>query len=283
MTKPLSPEEYAEPRCLLGDERWGSSPAVIPVPQGRIIEKLDEYLARRDYESAEKHLLYWLEEARRGRDERGRLLICNELVGHYRKNGKREEALRFAEEALGLVKALGYEGSVTGGTARVNAATAYSAFGESGKALELFRLARQDYAEGRAEPALLGGLYNNMALACKDQGLYEEAFALFRQALDTMGRVPGSRPEQAVTCLNMADAVSARDGQEAGESEIFSLVDRAWELVQDKATPRNGYYAFVCEKCAPSFSYYGYFLAAKELTEEAERIYAGSGTEPGVF
>ena len=53
MTKPLSPEDYAEPRCLLGDERWGSSPAVIPVPQGRIIEKLDEYLARRDYESAE--------------------------------------------------------------------------------------------------------------------------------------------------------------------------------------------------------------------------------------
>ena len=76
MTKPISPEDYAEPRCLLGDERWGSSPAVIPVPQGRIIEKLDEYLARRDYESAEKHLLYWLEEAEQGRDDRGRLLAA---------------------------------------------------------------------------------------------------------------------------------------------------------------------------------------------------------------
>lgn len=274
MTKPISPEDYAEPRCLLGDERWGSSPAVIPVPQGRIIEKLDEYLARRDYESAEKHLLYWLEEAEQGRDDRGKLLICNELVGHYRKNGKREEAFRFAEEALGLVKALGYEGSVTGGTARVNAATAYSAFGESERALELFRLAREDYAEGKAEAALLGGLYNNMALACKDLGRYEEAFGLFRQALETMGRVPGAKPEQAVTCLNMADTLAQRDGAEADKGTIGELLRRALGLLRDGEAPRDGYYAFVCEKCASGFADYGMTAEAAELQRIAEEIYA---------
>ena len=274
MMKPISPEDYAEPRCLLGDERWGSSPAVIPVPQGRIIEKLDEYLARRDYESAEKPLLYWLEEAEQGRDDRGKLLICNELVGHYRKNGKREEAFRFAEEALGLVKALGYEGSVTGGTARVNAATAYSAFGESERALELFRLAREDYAEGKAEAALLGGLYNNMALACKDLGRYEEAFGLFRQALETMGRVPGAKPEQAVTCLNMADTLAQRDGAEADKGTIGELMRRALGLLRDGEAPRDGYYAFVCEKCAPGFADYGMTAEAAELQKIAEEIYA---------
>ncbi len=274
MTKPLSPEDYAEPRCLLGDERWGSSPAVIPVPQGRIIEKLDEYLARRDYESAEKHLLYWLEEAEQGHDDRGKLLICNELVGHYRKNGKREEAFRFAEKALELVKALGYEGSVTGGTTRVNAATAYSAFGENEKALALFRLAREDYAEGKAEAALLGGLYNNMALACKDLGRYEEAFGLFRQALETMGRVPGSKPEQAVTCLNMADALAQRDGAEADKGAIGKLLRRALGLLRDGEAPRDGYYAFVCEKCAPGFADYGMTAEAEELQRIAEDIYA---------
>ena len=36
---------------------------------------------------------------------------------------------------------------------------------------------------------------------------------------------------------------------------------------------RIGYYAFVCEKCAPTFDHYGYFLAAEELKETAERIY----------
>jgi len=274
MTKPLSPEDYTEPRCLLGDERWGSSPAVIPVPQGRIIEKLDEYLARRDYESAEKHLLYWLEEAEQGHDDRGKLLICNELVGHYRKNGKREEAFRFAEKALELVQALGYGGSVTGGTTRVNAATAYSAFGENEKALALFRLAREDYAEGKAEAALLGGLYNNMALACKDLGRYEEAFGLFRQALDTMGRVPGSKPEQAVTCLNMADALAQRDGAEADKGAIGKLLQRALGLLRDGEAPRDGYYAFVCEKCAPGFADYGMTAEAAELQRIAEEIYA---------
>ena len=274
MVNPLTPEDYAEPRCLLGDERFGSASAVIPVPQGRIIEKLDEYLSRRDYESAEKHLLYWLEEAEQGRDARGKLLICNELVGHYRKNGKREEAFRYAEAALDLVRELDYEGSVTGGTTRVNAATAYSAFGESEKALALFEKAREDYtADPRTDPELLGGLCNNMALACKDLGRFEEAFKLYEQAMETMSRVPGSKPEQAITCLNMADTVAQQEGTEAGAARIRALLDRALELLRDEEAPRDGYYAFVCEKCAPGFADYGMTEEAAELQRIAEEIY----------
>ena len=37
--------------------------------------------------------------------------------------------------------------------------------------------------------------------------------------------------------------------------------------------PRDGYYAFVCEKCAPTFDYYGYFLIADDLNERAKAIY----------
>ena len=37
---------------------------------------------------------------------------------------------------------------------------------------------------------------------------------------------------------------------------------------------RIGYYAFVCEKCAPVFEYYGYFLTADRFRETAEKIYA---------
>ena len=57
---------------------------IRPVPQQRIIEKMDEYMSRRDYAGAERHLLYWLEEAAQGQDLRGQLLIRNELIGHYR-------------------------------------------------------------------------------------------------------------------------------------------------------------------------------------------------------
>ena len=55
------------------------------IPQRRVIERMDAYMARRDYAGAERHLLYWLEEARALRDRRGALTVLNELVGHYRK------------------------------------------------------------------------------------------------------------------------------------------------------------------------------------------------------
>ena len=277
MSNPLTPEDYAEPRCLLGDERYGAAPAVIPVPQERIIRKLDEYMSRRDYDGAEKHLLYWLAEAEQGRDDRGKLMICNELVGHFRKTGQRDKAFRYAEEALKLLDELGYEGSVTGGTTRVNAATAYSAFGENEKALVLFEKAKTDYeGDGRTDPSLLGGLYNNMALACRALGRYEDAFSLFDKALELMGRVPGGCLEQAITCLNMADAAAEQQGPEAAKARIRELLDRAWGLLRDGDAPHDGYYAFVLEKCAPGFADHGDQERAAELQKLSEELYAGA-------
>ncbi len=270
----LRPEDYVEPACLLCGEPYGAEPAIRAVPQQRIVEKLDEYMSRRDYAGAERHLLYWMEEARLGRDLRGQLLLTNELIGHYRKTGDKDKALARVDEALALLGRLDFEGSVSAGTTYVNAATACSAFGDNERALRLFEKARAAYESGTGvRPELLGGLYNNMALANQALGRFDEAFALYDRAMEQMGKLPGGTLEQAITCLNMADAVAAQQGLEAGETRIFALLDRAWELLQDEAAPRNGYYAFVCEKCAPSFSYYGYFLAAEELQKEAARIY----------
>ncbi len=270
----LSPEDYVEPRCLLCGEGFETAPEVVSVPQERIIRKLDDYMSRRDYAGAERHLLYWLEEARLGHDERGELVVCNELVGHYRKVGVRDKALAYADRALALLGELDFEDNVSAGTTYVNAATACSAFGENERALALFEKARAVYeAQPQLRPQLLGGLYNNMALVYKALGRYGEATALFEKAMAVMGQVPGGVLEQAITCLNLADTVEAELGLEAGEARIAALVDRAYELLHDPSAPHDGYYAFVCEKCAPSFSYYGYFLAAEELQREAKEIY----------
>ena len=270
----VGPEDYAEPRCVLCDEPYGAAPRIKPVPQQRIVEKLDEYMSRRDYGGAERHLLYWLEEARLGGDRRGELLVRNELVGHYRKTGDRDRALENGQEALRLLRELDFEGTISSGTTYTNVATACSAFGENDRALALFEKARAVYeAAPQTRPELLGGLYNNMALSCAALGRYDEAFSLYDKAMDAMAKVPGGVLEQAITCLNMANAVEARDGLEAGEGEIYRLADRAWELLNDPSVPRNGYYAFVCEKCAPTFSYYGYFAAAEELNERARSLY----------
>ena len=207
----LGPEDYMEPRCLLCDEPYGSEPAVRPVPQQRIIQKMDDYMSRRDYEGALRHLKYWLEEAKAGRDAGGELMIRGELVGHCRKMGRREEAFENIDRCLQLLEELGFEGTVSAGTACVNCATACSAFGEEERAMELFARAEEAYkAAGGARDELLGGLYNNMALSCAALKRFDQADIYYRKALEYMGKVSGGELEQAITYLNMADAAAAR-------------------------------------------------------------------------
>ena len=244
------------------------------IPQKRIIEKNDEYMSRRDYKGAERHLLYWLEEARLADDRQGELMVRNELVGHYRKTGNKEGAFESAAEALGLLRLLGLEDSESAGTTYVNTATAYNAFGENELSLAIFKKAREIY-EGSENTGhqLLGGLYNNMALTCVALDRFDEAEELYDLALRQMERVKNGELEQAITLLNMANAVEKKVGLERGEKRISELLETSRALLDTESIPRNGYYAFVCEKCAPTFLYYGYFADHDELMAQAKEIY----------
>ena len=270
----LKPEDYAEPRCLLCEEAYGVTPEVKSVPQGRIIDKMNEYMGKNDYKGAERHLLYWLNEAILGKDTRGELMIRNELVGHFRKTGNRKGAYENASKALKLLKELGFEGDRSAGVTYINIATAYNAFGDNEKSLETF-LKAQEAFEAMSEPEndLLGGLYNNMALTLSSLGRYSEALSYYEKALSCMEKVKNGELERAITYLNMADTFVASMGSEAAEGKAFELLDKAYDLLNTESVPKDGYYAFVCEKCAPSFSYYGYFAAAEELTRKAKEIY----------
>ena len=273
-TNIIGPEDYIEPNCVLCGTPYGVTSEIKPVPQQRIIEKMDEYMSRRDYAGAERHLLYWLEEARLGHDERGQLMVMNELVGHFRKTGNREQALAFGEKALALVDELGFAGTITAGTTFVNVATALDAFGEDERSIEVFDRARKAYEANDTRPELLGGLYNNMALTCVKLGRFDEARELYALALKRMRQVEGGELEQTITYLNMADAAVAERGMEAAESEVYELLDTASELLDNTAAPHDGYYAFVCEKCAPTFAHYGYFIVAEDLEARAAALYA---------
>ena len=249
---------------------------VRPVPQQRIRDRLDDYMSRRDYAGAERHLRYWLDEARACRDQRGELMVLNELVGHYRKTAEREKAMACAADAVKLLDALDMGGSISEGTTCVNIATAMNAFGEDARAMALFERARAAYEGSPAtEPRLLGGLYNNMALTCAALRRYDEAEALYGRAMECMSRARYGELEQAVTCLNMANLIEDRDGMEAGEARIFALLDRASALLDAGGIPHDGYYAFVCEKCAPTFEYYGYFVDAQRCQQASKGIYEG--------
>ena len=255
------------------------------IPQQRIVEKLDEHMSLRDYAGAERHLLYWLGEALALGDKRGELMVRNELVGHFRKAGDKERALAHAEEALRLLDELDFGETISAGTTYTNVGTALNAFGEDERSLVMFKRAVQLY-EGSAQtsPQLIGGLYNNMALACVSLGRFDEADRLYARALETMADVENGELEQAITYLNMADAViakvAARGGGESAamldascEEAVERLLEKALALLDTPSVPRDGYYAFVCEMCAPVFAHYGYFLADGDLKARAKEIY----------
>lgn len=265
----ISREDYEERCCPL------SKPSSItPVPIGRVIDKLDEYLGKNDLEAGEKHLKFWLKEAEAGNDARGKLTIVNEQIGIYRKLGREAEALDAVKNALALAEEMGLDGSVTMGTTLINAATALKAFRKTKEALPLYETAKELYeASLPSGDARLGGLYNNMALTVTELGDYGKARELYEKALLVMSKVKNGEADMAITYCNLADLTVAELGELDAAEKVSEYLEKAMALLSTESLPKDGYYAFVCEKCAPTFGYYGYFAYENKLSKLSEEIY----------
>ena len=271
MDRTIRKEDYLEPDCPF------CSPAqekMRPVDLRRFFEKLDEHLGRNDLAAARRHLDYWAAEAESQGDLRGLLTIENERMGLLRKLGDEPaamQAVRAAEELLGRT---GLAGSVTGATTLLNIGTVYKRFDRAAQALPCYEQAREIY-ERLLEPddPRRGGLYNNEALALTDLGRYAEARELYEKALAIMEKAEHGKLEMAITELNLANLAEAEQGLLEAEAEIEARLDRAERYLDDPSLVHDGYYAFVCDKCAPTFGYYGRFCTAQALKERAEELY----------
>lgn len=237
-----------------------------------IANKLDQFFSRNDYASAEKYILTCYDDA----DNAGKLFLKNELAGLYRKLGRKEDALGVVFDALHLIKIMGIEDNIGAATTYLNCGTVYKAFDKPEDAIPLFEKARNIYEkELMPNDKRFGGLYNNMALALVDLKRFDEAFELYDKAISVMEKAENGLLEVAITHLNIASAKEAELGLEKGEEFINFRLAKAMDILNNHE-PKDGYYAFVCEKCASVFGYYGYFLYEKELTERARRIYERS-------
>ena len=275
----LDPFDYKEPSCATcgGREFYDPDPEEPEghIPVDRIIRKLDGLFDKNDMDEAGRLLEHWQKEAVALRDRRGELAITSELIGYFRKTGAREKALACVERGVELVDALGLSESVSGATILLNAATTLKAFDLAKDALPLYDRAEAVYEKALApDDARRGGFLNNKALALSDLGQFEQAESCFLRAVEIMRKVKNGEPDLAVTYVNLAHLYE--DWLEEPEQKIRACLDRALELLDRPEVPRNGYYAFVCNKCAPSFGYFGYFLADKDLKQRAESIYAGA-------
>ena len=101
-----------------------------------------------------------------GQHENAYEITCNveltEMLGDntivYITAGK-DQAILNANESLNLIDRLGFEGTLSAGTAYVNAATVYDAFGMPDRSIELFEKARAIYEGNLPEnDGRLGGL-----------------------------------------------------------------------------------------------------------------------------
>ena len=161
------------------------------------------------------------------------------------------------------------------GATVLDAATTMKAFGEAEASIPVYEDVRGVY-EKYLDPddARFGGLYNNMALALADCGRYGEAEDAYEKALVVMSSKKNGALESAITLINMAELYERALGD--SEGAVGRCMDQAYECLKTPGIDHDGYYAFVCRKCAPSFGHFGYFAAQRELDAEADEIYAGN-------
>ncbi len=269
--------DYTEPTCPLCDGKDFYYPQpdlpIDRIPVSRIIEKADSFFAKNDYISAGKLLEYWKSEAIALKDKSGELAMESELIGYYRKQGEREKCLASVDRALELTEELKQGDMASGATIYINCATAYKAFGLAEKAIPLYEKAKEIYFKVLPEgDGRFGGLYNNMALALVDLERYEEAESAYYAALSVMEKIKGGEAEAAITYVNLAHMYDTLGNL----GKIGECMEKAYALLHSESLPHDGYYAFVLEKCAPSFGYFGDTAAYEEFKKESERIYAGA-------
>ena len=250
----------------------------------RILAKYDDYIKKDDIMSALKHLEFWDKEIRIVKDDniqnkRSLLTVENELIGVYRQLKLRDKADYIIESILSLIEELDIKSNISTSTIYTNIATSYKVFEEYDKAIYYYNLAfdiynSKDYDKTTYEYA---SLLNNFALTLIDVEDYDKANDYFLQAIDVLTHLKGKDLEIALTYLNIATLIDAKYNI-GKEKEIDENLDKAKAIFDGSTVIKDSYYAYVCDKAASVYAYFGYFLYAKELKERRDLIYERART-----
>ncbi len=266
--------DYKEPQCKLCDGKSFYYPdkdaPIGRIPVSRIIEKLDACYNKNDYAEAGRLLFYWQKEAESLLDAQGELSIVNELLGHLRKVNDLEKGLEAIDRANYLILKLNAENNFSTATIYLNMATTLKAFNEPQKALALYDKAFEIYSKnGDKSKPYLAGFYNNKALTLVDLLEYDKAEECYQNALKHLKNTQNELTDGAITYVNMAHLYDKKQDK----SKIVDCLFTAFNLLTDENITQNGYYAYVLEKCAPSFRQFGYDKIANDFTKLSGEIY----------
>lgn len=239
----------------------------------RFLARLDACFAENDLKQARIHIAHWEQEARRLGDDRGLLTILNEAVGVFRRTQKKSKALAATNECLHLIEKLGLYGTLSGATILVNAATTLSFFGNEEQAILLYDEAADCFEKNQRKDTFeYASLLNNRAGTFYAMKRYDEAEKDWKTAIEILRKIDGHDGEIAISLVMLAHVTFDRD--ETAYDATEALLDEAWECINAESQPRDGNYAYVLRKCAPSFDYFQRPIEAQALREVAQEIYA---------
>ena len=198
------------------------------------------------------------------------------MLGVYRKSENRKKAEAAVLRARELLKICELENSRSGATILINAATTMKAFGNPSAAKELYETAEKIYTDSGVpkDDPLIAALYNNYATTLTELCEFEKAERLYLLAREITEKSISTLPDCAVTLVNMAHLYEDWEGTESEKIEI--CLTRAEKILLGNDAEENSYLAFVLSKCAPSFEYFGFFIAAKEMNKKSRRLYEGA-------
>ena len=257
-------------KCCCSKEPIGT------IPIGRIIDKLDVLFAHNKMDEVGDVLRYWESEARALNDDKGLLEILSEEIGYYRKVDDKIRGLKAVDEALFMLNCLDNENSVNNATIYLNCATTMKAFGKAEEAVGYYEKAKEVYERLLPKDDFrLAGLYNNYATALKDLERYDEARENYLKAIKLLEAKDDVYGEIAVSYVNLAhlEYDAAYSKGESADERVDECLDKAYACLDDPNIKRDGNYAYICEKCAPAYEFFGYFMQRAELEKRANEIY----------
>ena len=243
------------------------------IPIVRVISKLDDLFSRNDLSGAARLLEYWSGEADMMGDRRGKLEILSEQIGLYRRTNERDHALDAVELALKIIESEALQNSVSTGTIYVNIATTLKAFGKAKEGMPYYKKAEEIYESADVSFFKKAALNNNMASAYAEIGDTAAAETHYLKAIELLDDDCEFYGEIAVSYVNLAHLYA---DMAKSKTDIASAMDKAWDYLNRDSIKKDGNYAFICSKCAPSFAYFGFEQKASFLEGEAKRIYEGA-------
>lgn len=244
------------------------------VPILRVISKLDELFSRNDLSGAARLLEYWSGEADMLGDKRGKLEILSEQIGLYRRTNERDKALKAVNDALLIIEQESLQNGMSTGTIYVNIATTLKAFGKVEEGMPYYKKAEEIYnSNANVSFFKKAALNNNMASAYAEMGEGEMAQKHYLKAIELLSDDSQFYGEIAVSYVNLAHLY---EDMKKSETSILEAMDKAWDYLNKDGIKKDGNYAFICSKCAPSFDYFGFDKRAAQLKSEANRIYEGT-------